>query len=90
MPIVESSHAFLLKLYQDRQPMNTGAAVAIVPKDLTKEDVTLIWTNAVRHTAAGLDIPDYDKAIEALLEQHPDWVISRSGIESAPVDLSKS
>lgn len=50
-------------------------AVAITPQDVTGETVGAAWTYAMRYGADGLDLPNWERAIEIMSERHPSWKI---------------
>ena len=45
----------------------------VVPDEATKEAVFAAWSYAVRYTAKGLDVPDYEAAGKLLAQRHPKW-----------------
>lgn len=50
-------------------------ATIIVADDTRHEVVQAAWSYAVRYTAKGLDVPDYDAAVKLMLSRHPSWRI---------------
>lgn len=50
-------------------------AVLILPGLESVLVVTAAWSYAIRYTAKGLDIPDYQAAVKLLLERHPSWQV---------------
>jgi hypothetical protein len=50
-------------------------AVAITPEDVTGEVVGAAWTYAIRFGADGLDLPNWERAIEIMMERHPTWEV---------------
>lgn len=48
-------------------------AVLIVPEPIEKEVVEAAWSYAIRYGADGLDLPNFERAIEILVERHPTW-----------------
>jgi len=62
-----------------RTPAPTQQIGILITPENTSSDVTSgAWSSALRHTAAGLDLPDYDAAIAWMLERHPDWMVVRT------------
>ncbi len=49
--------------------------VVITPQPLHWEKVRDAWTHAVRYTAPGFDLVNYDAAIELLHKRYPSWTI---------------
>lgn len=47
--------------------------VLIVPEPIEKEVVEAAWSYAIRYGADGLDLPNYERSIELLIERHPTW-----------------
>ena len=45
------------------------------------------WTHAVRYTAKGLDYPDYEAALQLLLERHPSWQVVGLHCPTVAIDL---
>jgi len=78
---------FNLAAYQraPRQPVNK---VLITPKDIEQNVAAAAWSFAVRNTAKGLEMPDYDAAIQLMLERHPSWEIIDSPVLPASVNLT--
>lgn len=54
----------------------TTVAVVILPDELCYRDVEAAWSHAVRYTARGLDLPDYEAAVSLMMQRHPSWVAS--------------
>lgn len=50
-------------------------AIVVTPEPMTKEKVEAAWSYAVRYSAKGLDVPDYEAASKLLIERHPGWKI---------------
>jgi hypothetical protein len=87
--IHENDQAFQLQAYGARPGYpNDFHCIVIVEKSVTKEMVQAAWSNAVRYTAKGLDLPDHELAIKRLQERHPKWVIIRSLCYSVNIDLT--
>lgn len=63
----------------------------IISSDSVKDDEVVIeWSHAVRYTAKGLDVPDYDAAIASIAQRHPDWRVSQHPITTIAYDPSKA
>lgn len=62
-------------------------AVVILPEATSIGKARDAWTHAVRYTAKGLDIPDFDAALVMLKERHPSWTVIPSGCPLVPYDL---
>lgn len=67
-----------------REDRHAVIAVAITPDSITTDKAIAAWSHAVRYTAKGLDLPDYDAAILRLLERHPSWKAERTQPLQAP------
>lgn len=50
-------------------------AILVSPELVDFLDVTAAWSYAIRYTAKGLDIPDYEAAVKMLMQRHPAWKI---------------
>lgn len=48
-------------------------AVVIVPEPIEKEVIEAAWSYAIRYGADGLDLPNFERSIELLMERHPTW-----------------
>lgn len=68
------STVFKLTGYRGRLGVFKGGVV-ITPQPLHWEKVRDAWTHAVRHTAPGFDLVNYDAAIELLRKRYPSWTI---------------
>ncbi len=82
---------FNLQPYQNRQ-RNTNHVnyVIITQEDTEAAVVQAAWAYALQHTAIGLEMPDYDGAVQLMLERHPSWTAINSGFASIAVDLTKA
>lgn len=50
----------------------------VITSDKTdKDQVFAAWSYAVRYTARGLDLPDYDEAFALIQRRHPSWQYGR-------------
>lgn len=47
--------------------------IIITPDTVGQETVTAAWSYAVRYSAKGLDLPDFEAAGKLLLQRHPSW-----------------
>lgn len=65
--------AFLGDNFFDVNPSHDIVGVVIIPEPVTADIVGAAWTYAVRYGADGLDLPNYQRAIEILMERHPTW-----------------
>lgn len=52
------------------------AVVTPDPTDFHK--IIAAWSYALRYSARGLDVPDYDAAVALLKQRHPSWEIFAS------------
>lgn len=68
-----------------RAPLNY---VVITAKPTDPQIVTAAWSYAIRYTAKGIDLPDYDAAIEMMLKRHPSWQAVKSQLQAIQVNLS--
>lgn len=64
--------------------------IVVVPETVSIEMIQAAWSNAVRYTAKGLDLPDHDAALKRLKERHPSWNLIFSRCHTIPIDLSKA
>ena len=64
--------------------------VVLLPEPQPNEVVIAAWAYAVRYTAKGLDLPDYEAAFKLMLERHPSWEIIESRCMAVKIDLSKA
>jgi hypothetical protein len=64
--------------------------VVLLPEPQSFEVVIAAWAYAVRYTAKGLDLPDYDAAFKLMVERHPSWEIIKSQCPGVQIDLSKA
>ena len=59
---------FNLFEYGRSQP---ASYVVITPVSTTIDTVVAAWSYAVRYTAKGIDLPNYEAAAELLMTRHP-------------------
>ena len=86
--MVAGSRVFNLFAYGGRsQSVNY---VVVTPEDTPPETITAAWAYAVRYTAKGLDLPDYERAVEMLSKRHASWIIVQSGLINVQVELAKA
>lgn len=78
---------FNLMAYGTNQPT---MYVAITPTSTQLEVVVAAWSYAVRYTAKGLDLPDYEEAVKMLIQRHPSWTAFESRINNIAVTLAKA
>lgn len=67
--------AFLADDYFDVRPDHNIIAVAILPESVTGDVVAAAWSYAIRYGADGLDLANYERAIEIMMERHPTWEV---------------
>lgn len=65
-------------------------AVIITPASVENEAVVIAWSHAVRYTAKGLDLPDYDAALVSITQRHPDWHVAPHPIVTIDYDPKKA
>lgn len=51
--------------------------ILILPEPLPREPVEAAWSYAIRYTAKGVDMPDFEAAIALMLERHPTWRVEQ-------------
>lgn len=66
------------------------SGVVITPESVMKDQVTIAWSHAVRYTAKGYDLPDYEAALASVGQRHPDWKVSSHGVVMVDYDPSKA
>jgi hypothetical protein len=69
--------------------MQFPGAIVLTPEPTADETVVVAWTYALRYSAKGLDMPDYDAALALLLQRHPSWQIVDRRAHGINPDLSK-
>jgi hypothetical protein len=67
---------------------STNIALVITPTAMESKVVSAAWSYALRYTAKGLDLPDYQSALKMLKQRHPSWTIIESQIDNAIVNLA--
>ena len=72
-PPTAKTYLLLAGRYIDSSHKHLGAA--IVPSHISHEVVEAAWSYAVRYSAKGLDVPDWDAAFTLLKQRHPSWQI---------------
>ena len=60
--------------------------VLITDDTTTPETVRTAWSYAVRYSAKGLDVRDYDGAITLMMSRHPSWQFEKIQIGEAWYD----
>lgn len=55
-------------------PSRGTVAVVIIPEDIRTEVIEAAWSYAVRYSADGIDLPNYQAAVELMMERHPTWI----------------
>ncbi len=78
---------FNLRSYGNSKP---SSYIVITPEHTPFASVRAAWSYAVRYTAKGLDLPDYEKAAEMLAKRHPSWTIPRSQLVDVSVELAEA
>ncbi len=63
------------KLFINNQTIRFPGALVLTPEPIAEETMVIAWTYALRYSAKGLDLPDYDAALEMLIQRHPSWEI---------------
>ena len=71
------SQARVFQLIPDNgsHQVHFGYSVVILPESTDESIIRNAWTYAVRYSAKGIDLPDYDAAIELLKKRHPSWMV---------------
>jgi hypothetical protein len=87
--IHETDNVYQLQQYGAR-PSREFKCIVVVPETVSIEMIQAAWSNAVRYTAKGLDLPDHDAALKRLKERHPNWNLIFSTCITIPIDLSKA
>lgn len=59
--------------YFRSSPGHDIVGVIIVPEPVEAAVVSAAWTYAFQYGADGLDLPNYERAIEIVVERHPTW-----------------
>lgn len=80
----QGNQIFILQPYQ-RNPVQLTLITS------TSTDPIIVksaWSYAVRYTAKGLDLPNYDEAVKLLLKRHPSWKVIHSIPVTVPIDLN--
>ena len=68
------STVFKLTGYKGSLSVFKGGVI-ITPHPVHWEKVRDAWTHAVRYTAPGFDLVNYDAAIELLRNRYPSWTV---------------
>jgi hypothetical protein len=68
----------------------TYRAVIITPESVQNDDMIIAWSHALRYTAKGLDVPDYEAALASMTQRHPTWHIGSHPIINITYDASKA
>lgn len=82
---MNSSRVFTVKGAGNDRNQNIG--LIILPEMIEMEKVCAAWSYAVRYTAKGFDVPDYDKAGKMLVQRHPTWQFVK-GVFALPAEYS--
>jgi hypothetical protein len=87
--IHETDQVFQLHPYGVRHGDPNGFhCIVLVEESVSKEIVQAAWSNAVRYTAKGIDLPDHELAVKRLQERHPKWIVVRSLCYPVTIDLN--
>lgn len=65
-------------------------ATVVTPENISHEKVLSAWSSAVRYSAKGYDVPDYEAAIARMLSKHPTWQVMREPIIPIQYDPVKA
>jgi hypothetical protein len=65
-------------------------SVVILPEPTQWERVRDAWTHAVRYSAKGIDLTDYDAALVLLKQRHPSWEIIDSSVLDVMWDTKRA
>lgn len=65
-------------------------AVVLTPEAIPTYVVLNAWTYAVRYSAKGLDHPDYEGALNLMLQRHPSWQIIDRACVGIQFDLKNA
>jgi transcriptional regulator with XRE-family HTH domain len=69
-----------------RYGRTTETVLVATPTEIPRQDVQKEWVHALRHTARGLELPDYDAAIKLMSDRHPDWMIVKTQVQDVEYD----
>lgn len=64
--------------------------IILVPESVPTDAVIAAWSNAVRYTAKGYDVPDCVAALALIAQRHPDWHISPHPIVTIDYNPTKA
>jgi hypothetical protein len=77
-------------------PSRGTVAVVIIPDDVRTEVIVAAWSYAVRYSADGIDLPNYQAAVELMMQRHPTWIAAATkgytisfDAESAELDFEE-
>jgi len=62
----------------------------LTDEKVTNAAVVAAWSSAVRYSAKGYDVPDYEAAIARMLAKHPTWKIFTESIATIQYDPAKA
>jgi hypothetical protein len=90
--VIEQFNVYLLLGFKNRAPNSEhnkpSGYILLAPTTVTKEVAHIAWTDAVRRTADGFDIPNYAKAAARLIEYHPSWRVIQTAYTHIDADMS--
>lgn len=69
---------------------NNLMAVLQLPQETMASVVTAAWAYAVTYSAKGLNIPDYEAAVELMKKRHPSWQVIARDFIPIGLDLTKA
>lgn len=81
---------FILRPYAKSSIKPPKTLVVYTDKPVTGEVMRNAWTYAVKYTATALNTPNYDAAVNLLLQRHPGWKIVDSIVLSVEVELDNA
>jgi hypothetical protein len=65
-------------------------AIVMTPEAVSEEQLVIAWTYALRYSAKGLDYPDYEAALNLLIQRHPSWELIDRRAHIINPDFSKA
>lgn len=65
-------------------------ATLLTAENISHEKVVAAWSSAVRYSAKGYDVPDYEAAIARMISKHPTWQVFREPIVPIQYDPAKA
>ncbi len=72
-------------------PHSPDFLVTLLTAENTNHEIVIAaWSSAVRYSAKGYDVPDYDAAIKRMIDKHPSWQVLREPIVTIKYDPTKA